>query len=168
MNWSINSAIGSVKYTSIKPAIAINIEEINNNNNACFNLSKLKSKATSNLFFKFKSFWLGKFLKNLQIKLNRTNPEAQAKMQEENSNIPWGIIKKAVLRKSPVFAIKYPTKKPLNAKINAEKQKIAPNINIKNTILILFKKILWNVNLITPDLTFFVNSSTTGFKNSYK
>jgi hypothetical protein len=45
-----------------------------------------------------------------------------------------------------------------------EMQQPIPYINIIRIILRLFRKISWNVTLITPDWTFCVRSSTTGFK----
>ena len=60
----------------------------------CFNLSKLIKTEFLNELSSQKDF------KILKIKLNKIKPEAQAKIQDGSSKIPWGIINTTVLKKS--------------------------------------------------------------------
>ena len=80
----------------MKPAIAIRIEAIISKIIACFNLSELSAKDMDSISLTESVSVLNKVLRNLYKKLNRTKPDAQAKMHDENSKMPWGIIKSNV------------------------------------------------------------------------
>lgn len=70
------------------PAITIKIEAMNNKSTACFNLSKFSTYDAYNLF---ENEILSSFitvLMNLYMKLNKTKPDAHAKVHEDNSKIP--------------------------------------------------------------------------------
>ena len=70
------------------PATTINITDIINNIRACFNLSKFATYDAYNLSENEPFLSLITVLTNLLRKVNKTNPDAQARMHDGNSKIP--------------------------------------------------------------------------------
>ena len=72
----------------MKAEIAIKIEAMASNIIACFNLSELSPNDMDSMSFIEPPSCLFNALINLTKKLNRTKPDAHAKMHEENSKMP--------------------------------------------------------------------------------